>query len=206
MSPTETPTASATPAPGLRERKKLKTRQTIRREAYRLFAEQGYAATTVDRIAEAAEVSPSTFFRYFPTKEDVVLVDEYTPVLAEALKSRPAGEPVVDALRHAFTGSLAQLLGADREELLFRTRLAFAVPAIRVRAADEQLRSQDAVAALIVERTGREPGDLEVHCAAAAITAVFSAVVRYWTEGGGAEDLAELFDRQLSLLSDGLRI
>ncbi|MET9534792.1 TetR family transcriptional regulator [Streptomyces sp. NPDC006649] len=206
MSPAETPTASATPAPGLRERKKLKTRQTIRREAYRLFADQGYAATTVERIAEAAEVSPSTFFRYFPTKEDVVLDDEYAPVLADALRSRPAGEPVVDAIRHALTGSLAQLLGADREELLFRARLACTVPAVRVRAADEQLRSQDAVAALILERTGRERGDLEAHCAAAAVTAVFSAVVRHWTEGGGAEDLAELFDRQLLLLTAGLRI
>ncbi|WP_406135965.1 TetR family transcriptional regulator [Streptomyces sp. NBC_01089] len=218
MTRTQMPTASAqpvpgpsgrrnaTPVPGLRERKKLKTRQTIRREAYRLFAGQGYEATTVDRIAEAAEVSPSTFFRYFPTKEDVVLVDEYAPVLAGALESRPADEPVVDAIRHAFTGSLAQLLGADRQELLFRTRLAFAIPAIRVRAADQQLRSQDAVAALIVERTGREPGDLEANCAAAAITAVFSAVVRHWTESGGAGDLAELFDRQLSMLSAGLRI
>ncbi|WP_405775938.1 TetR family transcriptional regulator [Streptomyces sp. NBC_00859] len=206
MSCRETPTASEPPALGLRERKKLKTRRAIRRAAYRLFAEQGYAATAVDQIAEAAEVSPSTFFRYFPTKEDVVLDDEYAPVLGEALKSRPADEPIVDAIRHALTDSPARLVGAERDELLFRTRLAVTVPAIRARAADEQRRSQDAVAALIVDRTGREPDDLDVHCAAAAIIAVFSSVVRYWTEGGGSEDLAELYDRQLALLATGLRI
>src|SRR5690606_7272503 len=66
---------------GLRERKKIKTRMAIREATYDLIKEQGYDGTTVEQIAERAEVSPSTVFRYFPTKEDIVLTDEYDPLV-----------------------------------------------------------------------------------------------------------------------------
>ncbi|MCX4970480.1 TetR family transcriptional regulator [Streptomyces sp. NBC_00654] len=200
---------------GLRERKKLRTRRSIRREAYRLFAEQGYEATTVDQIACAAEVSPSTLFRYFPAKEDIVLADDQGQdhdhgqvlALARALRARAAtGEPVVDAVRHALTESLGELSAADREELLFRTRLGLCDPAVRARRLDEQQHGQDVVAELIAERTGRPPGDLEAHCAAAAVVAVFTAVVRHWAEGDGTADLAALYDHHLGLLAEGLHI
>ncbi|WP_369234682.1 TetR family transcriptional regulator [Streptomyces sp. R21] len=189
---------------GLRERKKQKTLERIRREAYRLFAENGYEATTVDQIADAAEISPSTFFRYFPTKEDVVVQDEYDPALADAIRARPADEPMVDALLNALKGPLGQMLEQDREELLLRTRIMFSDPAIRARSVAEQQRSEDAIAAIIAERTGRDAADLEVKCAAAAIIAVFTTLVRHWAEGGGTEDLAGLYERHLPLLSRGL--
>jgi AcrR family transcriptional regulator len=189
---------------GLRERKKQQTRERVRREAYRLFAEQGYGATTVDQIAAAADISPSTFFRYFPTKEDVVIQDEYDPALAEALRSRPDGEPIIDALLHALQGPLGELLEQDRDELLLRTRISFTDPAIRARSVAEQERSEEAIAAIIAERSGRNAGDLNVKCAAAAIIAVFTTIVRHWVEGDGKEDLADLYERHLPLLSRGL--
>ncbi|NJP43681.1 acyl-CoA-like ligand-binding transcription factor [Actinacidiphila epipremni] len=203
MNAKETPAA---PEMGLRERKKLRTMETIRREAYRLFAAQGYEATTVDQIADAAEVSPSTFFRYFPTKEDVVLDDDYDDTLAAALRSRPPGEPVIESLRHGLADSLGRQLEADREDLLLRTRLGFTDPALRARSWDEMQRSQDVVAALICERTGRDPGDLDAHCAAAALIAVSTAVVRYWVEHDGKVDLVPLYDRQFAQLAAGLRL
>ena len=70
---------------GLRERKKLKTRESIQREAMRLFAKQGYEESTIEQIAAAVEISPSTFFNYFPTKEDVVLYDAYDRVIASLM-------------------------------------------------------------------------------------------------------------------------
>ena len=86
--------------PGLRERKKAKTRAAIQTQALRLIAEQGYEATTVEQIAEAAEISPSTFFRYFPTKEDVVVEDDYDPLLVVAFGSAGASDrPLTRRLR-----------------------------------------------------------------------------------------------------------
>ena len=84
------PGQPGTAKPGLRERKKARTRAAIREHAFRLFREQGYDATTVEQIAEAAEVSPSTFFRYFPTKEDVVLQDDMDLLWLEAVRAQPA--------------------------------------------------------------------------------------------------------------------
>jgi AcrR family transcriptional regulator len=190
----------------LRERKKLKTRQSIQREAFRLFTERGFDATSVEQIAAAAEISASTFFRYFPTKEDVVLDDDYDSALAEAVRSRPADESVIDALRNALKGALSQMLTEDRADLLFRTRLACSVPSIRARSLEDQLDSQTGIAAVIADRAGRDPEDLEVKCAAAAIIAVATAVVWHWAEQGGEEDLTELYDRQLGLLATGLRL
>src|SRR5206468_9013892 len=88
-------------SPGLRERKKRKTRWLIQAQALRLFREQGYDQTTVDQIAAAAEISPSTFFRYFKTKEDVVLEDEYDPMLLGAFDAAPPDLRPIPALRHA---------------------------------------------------------------------------------------------------------
>jgi AcrR family transcriptional regulator len=200
-------TEETTPAPALslRERKKLRTRETIRREAYRLFTEQGYEATTVDQIADAAEVSPSTFFRYYPTKEDVVLIDDYDSALSAALRGRPAGEPIMTSILAALTDSLGPIIQADRDELLVRTRLGFNDPAIRARSWDELQRSQDALAAVIVERTGRAPDDLEAHSAAAAIMAVSTAVVRHWVRSDGRQDLAALYEGPFRMLAEGLR-
>src|SRR5246127_2934979 len=85
----------------LRERKKARTRASLREHALRLFREQGYQATTVEQIAAAAEVLPSTFFRYFPTKEDLVLQDDMDVRMVEALARQPADLPPIPAVRAA---------------------------------------------------------------------------------------------------------
>src|SRR3978361_1377611 len=94
---------------GLRERKKIRTRAAIRDNAIRLFDEQGYAATTVDQIAEASDVSPSTFFRYFPNKEAVVLADDLDELMITAIRSAPAELSPLEVMRWAFAHSLGGL-------------------------------------------------------------------------------------------------
>src|SRR5262245_62385563 len=119
-------------SPGLRERKKLKTRWAIQEHALRLFATQGYEATTVDQIAAAAEISPSTFFRYFKTKEDVVLEDEYDPMLIGALAAAPKDLAPVPALRYAMREAFSSLDQSELPKVLERSKLTLSIPALRM--------------------------------------------------------------------------
>src|ERR1700743_2202833 len=133
--------ASGEPS-GLRERKKARTRATIRRGALRLFGEQGYQATTVEQIAAAADVSPATFFRYFPTKEDVVLQDDMDILTMEALAAPPQElSPLRATGGAAAPSAYAAMTEQERERLAETTRLTFAVPEVRARAVDELTRS-----------------------------------------------------------------
>src|SRR5262245_29139250 len=122
----------------LRERKRTRTRLMIQTEALRLFSEKGYAETTVEDIADAAVISPRTFFRYFPSKEDVVIWDEYDPLARELLEARPDDEPLAESLRAVIRETLGGLYAHDPERLLTRVRLSVTVPDLRARFLDEQ--------------------------------------------------------------------
>nr|WP_030668239.1 TetR family transcriptional regulator [Streptomyces rimosus] len=196
----------AAPKVGLRERKKIQTRQAIRRAAYRLFEEQGYDATPVDRIAEAADVSPSTVFRYFPTKEDIVLTDEYDPLLEAGLRARPADEPMVESLRHVFIGSLHRFAAEERTEMVQRIRLVREVPAIRGRLAENTARDTGMISAVLAERSGRPADDLEIRVIAAAVLAALQEALMRWVADGQRDDLEELIGRTMDVLARGLRL
>src|SRR6201990_2365224 len=134
---TETVSPASGEPGGLRERKKARTRAAIREHALRLFREQGYYATTVEQIAAAAEVSPSTFFRYFPTKEDVVLQDDMEPLLIEALEQQPVEMGIVAAVRAALRTVTATLDEEKWELIRQAAELGMTVPEIRARAMDD---------------------------------------------------------------------
>ena len=102
---------------GLRERKKERVRLAIQREAIRLFLDQGFDQTTVEQIAEAADVSPATIYRYFTSKEDLVVTDEYDPIIIQALLERPADEPLIESVRAMMLGVMAEYFERDRELL-----------------------------------------------------------------------------------------
>src|SRR6516225_4725487 len=129
------PSAPSAPA-GLRERKKARTRASLREHALRLFREQGYQNTTVEQIAAAAEVSPSTFFRYFPTKEDLVLQDDMDTRMLEAFERQPTGLSPVAAIRGAIREVLESYSEADLDVIRQTTTLAMTVPEVRARAMD----------------------------------------------------------------------
>ncbi len=170
--------------PGLRERKKARTRASIREHALRLFQEQGYAATRVEQIAEAAEVSPATFYRYFPTKEDVVLQDDLDVLTLGALEAQPPGLSPLAAVRAAVVAALAGFTPEERERFQLTTELTMAVPEIRARALDEFARTIDVTAAVLARRSGREPDDVAVRALAGAIFGVILATTLPVLEGG----------------------
>src|SRR5215469_5173298 len=144
--------APTNPPPGLRERKKIKLRRAIQTAALRLFETQGYYNTTVEQIAEAAESSTTTFYRYFPTKEDVVLDNDASPLFDATVAERPADEPLTATIRAAMGAVVAE---ADRDLTLARMRLVGTVPALEARYAGQERRTIDYLAGLLADRTGR---------------------------------------------------
>lgn len=194
---------------GLRERKKARTRAAIREHAVRLFREQGYSATTVEQIAAAAEVSPSTFFRYFPTKEDVVLQDDLDTRMLEALARQPPGLTMIAALRAAIRETITGYSEADVALLGETSRMMHSVPEIRARAIDEFARTINMIAGAIAKRSGRSPDDLAVRTTAGAVIGVIMSATMPWEEpaDGKVPDIRESLNSindALALLEAGL--
>ncbi|MEV6807200.1 TetR/AcrR family transcriptional regulator [Streptomyces sp. NPDC017405] len=214
MTAVHSPTSSATPAapaappggprPGLRERKKAKTREAIRAAMYALVEEQGYDATTIDRIAERAEVSPSTVFRYFPTKEDIVLTHEYDPLILEEIRRRPADEPWPRTLRYALRRAVRLSMAQDTRTVRLRTRLMVRVPAVRSRMTESMSVTGRTLCQAVAERTGRDPDGLEVRVYAMSLIGGLLETFLYWAERDHQDDLPALVDRTLDVLEHGL--
>ena len=160
--------------PSLRERKKTRTRETVRREAFRLFELNGYAQTTVDQIAEAADVSPRTFFRYFPTKESVLFSDDLLTPIIEAFLAAPADLSPVAAYRHAAAQVFAAMAGPDFDYVIARQRLLYALPEAKGALWNEHVKAIRVLTTAIGERLDR-PEDDQVHVTAGAIIGVFMA-------------------------------
>lgn len=190
--------------PGLRERKKAKTLRMIQQEALRLFGSQGYEATTIEQIADAAEVSPSTFYRYFPTKEDVVVQDEYDPMLVNFFRNQPTDVSPLQAIRSTIDAMKPEIAPYDQERLLGRLKLIVSVPALRARQYDQSLATERMIAQLVAERYNRKPHELLVRNFAATVVASWTTALTVWAEGDGQTDLAELMDSCVAHLGDGI--
>jgi AcrR family transcriptional regulator len=188
---------------GLRHRRRLRTKQMVQREALRLFADKGYEQTTIDDIAHAATMSPRTFFRYFPTKEDVVLWDEYDErPLQDLWQARPGEDPLA-RLVLVVRETVAELYRKDPELLLTRTRLSFSVPDIRARFINHQMTLVGPHYQQIVERLGAPPDDLRLPVTLAGIFAAVLVAMEHWQRHDGREDLERLIDDAIAALSDG---
>ena len=191
--------------PGLRERKKARTRALIQTHAIRLFIEQGYDATSIEQIAEAAEVSSSTIFRYFPTKPDLVIYDELDNVLIGSFRMQPADVSVVEALRGAMRASFAAMASTDIEMQLERATLLTTVPELRSAMLDELVRTMQEIAGLIAERSGRPADDDAVVALAGGVLGV-SIGAWFGSDGNWTERFIDRLDAGMAMLESGFRV
>lgn len=188
---------------GLRERKKAKTRAAIKEEAFRLFREKGYTATTVEQIADAAEVSTTTFFRYFAAKEDLVLREEFDAAALEEFRDQLGGLGPVAALRAAVAAAHARMPAEEFELWREGTRLVLSVPELRARMLDKFFRTAQTFGQIMAERGGRDPDDFAVRTFAGALVGVMMTVMHTAAEQPES-DMADLMDTALAHLESGL--
>jgi len=204
---TEVFTSSQDRPGGLRERKKARTRAAIREHALRLFGEQGYQRTTVEQIAAAAEVSPSTFFRYFPTKEDLILQDDMDTRMVEAFERQPPELGPVAAVRAATREVVGSYSEADLDVLRQTSTFTMTVPEVRARAMDEFARTIAVISEALAKRTGRPADDLAVRVVAGAIVGVIMSITMPWEGWSSDREIVDMFtriDQALALLEAGL--
>lgn len=197
-------TLDAPGPPGLRERKKARTRIQIREHALRLFLEQGYEATTVQQIADAAEVSLSTLFRYFPSKAQLVLPFDLTILIRDAVDSLAPGETVFDAIHSALRASFDRLSALDPDGVASPDGASYTLARAREALLGEATAAVGVIAELIGERWGRDPHDPLVQASAGGVVGVGVAA---WSADRdlGREAALQILEVGLQGLEDGFR-
>lgn len=193
-------------SPGLRVRKKLETRRRIEAAALDLIERDGFDATTVEAIAAAAEISPRTFFHYFPTKEDVVLADyaDRLTRITELLAGGPESEPPWTALRAAFL-VVASDYESERPQLLRRFRIMATTPSVFARSLQLQAGWEDRVAEVMARRDPRRlEGDIEARLLASAALAAMRSSLRHWLATDARDPLPTLVEGCFARLAAGL--
>ena len=203
MSSLDTPPAK----PGLRERKKQRTRDTIARAALRLFAERGYDETTLAEIAEAADVAPRTIFAHFENKEDILFSDEMGIFneLKRRLDERPAGATTVDALRE-----FVACMKSPDEDTKLRKKVIMADPALQMKMRAHHAQLEPMLAESIARDLGTGPDDIRSLLIAASMVAALQSVSDRFFEAESAgepinhEQGMAILDEVLEFLRGGL--
>ena len=202
--------------PGLRERKKAQTHQTIADTALRLFTERGFDQVTVAEVARQADVSEATLFNYFPTKEDLLFhrMGAYEASLVDTLRDRDTGTSAVAALAEFLLRPKQDRLSSrDSESLATIARMITASPALLARERQVFAEHTAELAAILAEQTHAQPEDLAPWVVANALMGVHRAILdsvrRRALDGqpnpGLARDVRLEAEHALTLLETGLR-
>ncbi|MDT0469400.1 TetR/AcrR family transcriptional regulator [Streptomyces gibsoniae] len=187
---------------GLRERTRRAVQAEIVATAMRLFLDHGFEATTMEQIANEIGISRRSLFRYFGTKEDIVLGDhaEHGEALRTALEARPPGEPPWDALRAALK-ALHDALPYSPEDFLRINTMLHASPSLRARQWEKRQQWTDLLVPDIVRRLGTttDPmNELRARALAACALACLEAATDAWVRSGGTIDMERAFDEAVA--------
>jgi AcrR family transcriptional regulator len=190
----------------LRERKRLASMRRIQSVALDLFEQKGFDAVTVERIAEVAEVSPSSVYRWFGTKEHLVIWDEYDPMALASIESELDTAPPLEALRRVVRATVLSAFERDDERIRRRLRLAYANPSIEAASTLETYEMGNLIAAVLAAKLERHPDDLEVQVASHGFVGALLGALRHWHDSGFTTPLDEVVGAPLSLLERGIAL
>lgn len=191
---------------GLREQKKQAAMRRIQEVALDLFDARGFEQVTIEEIAAAANVSPSSVYRYFGTKEMIVLYDDVDYRLIERLETELVSHPPVDAIRRAMTDVLSEVFDQNDELTRRKVRYAFEEPALRAASLETTDMFVPVIAEVLARASKRKADDLEVQVIAATLVASLMAAVRHWYAAGYRQPLRREIDRALSVVESGLQL
>jgi TetR/AcrR family transcriptional regulator, regulator of mycofactocin system len=183
----------APPSGGLRERKKAMTRATIEAKALERFLGEGYEQARLEDICADAVVSLRTFFRYFTSKEDLVLrrLRSHLDLAEELFARRPADEPLLTSLHTVINQAVADY-AADRERELTRLRLVAATPALQAGLATVFAGFEQLVRHVTASRLNEADDARRPRLIAAAAVAAFRVGLDMWVASGAGPDLSRL--------------
>ncbi|WP_437611606.1 TetR family transcriptional regulator [Sorangium sp. So ce834] len=190
--------------PGLRERKKERTRAQIIETAIDLFLKHGYEQTTLDEVLGAVEISRRTFFRYFESKEDLLIawMDQLIEVACASIRARPRSEAPVVATRNAIRDTVGRLYEGNVPRFVAVQQFVAKTPAIRARQSERLGHCAEAICEPLAARMGLDPQrDLAPRVLASCAIAIMQCAIDAWLARGATEDLLELVDEGFRALA-----
>lgn len=191
---------------GLRERKRIATMYRVQTAALDLFERRGFGDVTVEEIAEASDVSASSIYRYFGTKEELVLWDEFDPGLSALLAVALSAAVPLEGIRRVLTVGVDGMSAADEQRLARRLRLAALSPSLAQATVARSYALAEMVEQVLAQQLGRPVDDLEVQVFSHALIGGLLGMLHHWEGNAFAEPLAEVLERTFLIFEEGLDI
>lgn len=191
---------------GLRERKRVAAMYRVQSEALDLFEARGFDDVTVEEIAEASDVSASSIYRYFGTKEQIVLWDEFDPRLAALMGEAVTATVPLDGVRRVLSAVLGELSPEDEQRIARRVRLMMSTPSVEAASATVSYAAAEVIGDTLAAQLGRPATDLDVQVFSHALIGGILGMLHHWHGTGFRAPLREVLERTFTIFEEGLDV